>query len=174
VAPAQSATRAGSECHTHSLRRPLDAEPPAQELEIADLPFWELVAGVSAELHLDAEAAEGDTQDRAFAREILGAEGPSLRAARKMPALRAFSRAVRSASNRGYAARVAVLPRGSCSEQPPLRDANGHRHSAVLFRSWDRMRVQEVRSGKSLPGTASVRSGTASTRSAMGYRLSPG
>jgi hypothetical protein len=46
---------------------------------------------VTAELHLDAEAADGDAGDRALAEEILGAEGFSLRAARRTLAVRAFS-----------------------------------------------------------------------------------
>jgi len=125
-----SAGRAGSEGHARELPRWLGAEPLPQEHEIGYLSLGELVACVSAELHPDAEAADGDAGNRAFAREVLGAKGPSLRAARRMPALRAFSLAVRR--------------------------ANGRRHSAVLFPSWDRVRVREVRYGKSLPGTASV------------------
>lgn len=56
-----------SERYACRLRRSLGAEPVAQQIEIAKLPLGKLVAGVAAKLHLDAEAANGDAGDPAFA-----------------------------------------------------------------------------------------------------------
>jgi len=60
---------------TCELLRSPGAEPLPQELEIADLSLGKLVAGVAAELHLDAEAADGNAGEGALAAEAFLLKG---------------------------------------------------------------------------------------------------
>jgi hypothetical protein len=58
---------------TRELRRSFSVELIPQECEITDLPLGQFVAGVPAELHLDAEAADGGAGNRSFSRQLRGA-----------------------------------------------------------------------------------------------------
>ena len=112
------------------LLRSLGAEPLAQEFEIADLPSRKLVAGVAAELHLDAEAADRAAGDPAFAREIPDAER---HAGTHVPAVVGESWAsLRSEANR---VKVDLAPCRAAQLRPQAVSCNGafafQRHTAT-------------------------------------------